>query len=301
MPAKRFSDAAVNAAFPELTSIRYFDAGSYKTVYFITTATGGDEVLKIAPLPQDQSTDEAKALLQQELGRLVRETKVLANCTSPFVVRLGSIAPSIRLIEGEACFVYSEEKLPGSSLETVIDLCGAAKPSEAEIKLLLRCLVQGIQALWMSDQKTVHRDIKPANIFSTYLPARPYVLIDLGIAYNVSEPGLTVRADHFPHTPLYMAPEMVDANFRDTLSYRADLYAAGVSTFEFATGGLHPLAKQGEGLGKTYYRVLTQEPLRLAAQRPDLSPQFCSLIDQLLKKKPALRPGNFALILNQLA
>lgn len=221
MPAKRYSDSAVSAAFPELTSIRYFDAGSYKTVYDATTAEGKEEMLKIAPLPKDESTDEAKALRQQEIGRLLRETKVLATCTSPFVVRLASITPGMREIEGETCFVYSEEKLPGSSLKTVIDIGCGAKPTESEIKLLLRCLVLGIQSLWTSEQKTVHRDIKPGNVFSTRLPYRPYVLIDLGIAYNVTEPGLTVRADDFPHTPLYMAPEMWDSNFRDSLSYHS--------------------------------------------------------------------------------
>lgn len=301
MPAKRYSDPAISAAFPELSGIRHFDAGSYKNVYTVTTKSGLEEMLKIAPIPQDESTDEARAIRQQEIGRLVRETKVLGSCQSPFVVRLGSINPSIRQIEGESCFVYSEERLPGSSLETVIELGAGVKPDEAEIKSLLRCLVLGIQALWTSEHKTVHRDIKPANIFSTRLPDRPYVLIDLGIAYNVTEPGLTVRADHVPHTPLYMAPEMVDSNFRDTLSYRADLYAAGVTAFVFATGGVHPLAKQGEGLSKTYHRIITQEPTRLAAERPDLSPELCGLVDQFLKKKPALRPGNFTLILNQLA
>ncbi|MFA5263086.1 MAG: protein kinase [Opitutaceae bacterium] len=300
MPAKRYPDSAVSAAFPELTSIQYFDAGSYKTVYRAITAAGKEEMLKVIPLPQDETTDDARALRQQELGRVLRETSVLSACISPYLVRLASVAPGIRKIEGEVCFAYSEEKLPGSSLEKVIARGAGAKPSEAEVKMLLRCLVFGIQTLW-TEHKTVHRDIKPANIFSTLLSDRPYVLLDLGIAYNVTEPGLTVRADHFPHTPLYMAPEMVDAHFRDTLSYRADLYSAGVSAFEFASGGIHPLAKQGETLGKTYYRVLTQEPLRLASQRPDFSPELCTLIDQFLKKKPALRPGNFALILNQLA
>ena len=123
----------------------------------------------------------------------------------------------------------------------------------------------------------------------------------MGIAYNVAEPGLTIRPDHVPHTPLYLAPEMVDANFRDSLSYRADLYAAGVTAFEFATGGVHPLARSGEDLGRTYYRILTQEPTPLVTLRSDLSAGLCALIDQLLKKKPALRPGNLTLILNQLA
>jgi serine/threonine protein kinase len=160
-------------------------------------------------------------------------------------------------------------------------------------------LVHGIQTLWTS-HKTVHRDIKPANIFATGLADRPYVLLDFGIAYNVDEPGLTVNPSHIPHTPLYMAPEMLDPNFRESLSYRADLYAAGVTTFEFATGGIHPLAKPHDSLAKTYTRVLSQEPTRLATLRSDLSKPLTSLIDQLMKKNPALRPGNLTLILNQL-
>jgi serine/threonine protein kinase len=84
------------------------------------------------------------------------------------------------------------------------------------------------------------------------------------------------------------------------LSYRADLYAAGVTTFEFATGGTHPLAKAGDHLAKTLTRVLHQEPTRLAALRPDLTRGLGALIDQLMKKNPALRPGNLSLVLKQL-
>jgi len=299
MPAKRYPDDAVHVAVPEVSTLRFHDTGSYKSVYFATMTSGSEEVLKVVCLPQDQKTDEARAFRQQELGRVQREISILAKCTSPFVVRLGTVAPGIRQIAGESCFVYSEEKLLGSSLKAVINTM-AANPSEPEIKILLRCLVQGIRALWI-ETRSVHRDIKPANIFSTGLPDRLYVLLDLGIAYNVTEPGLTVRSDDIPHTPLYLAPEMVDANFRASLSYRADLYAAGVSVFEFATRGVHPLAKSGETLRRTYQRILTQLPTPLAKVRPDLSTPLCALVDQLLKKNPALRPGNFSLIIEQLA
>ena len=227
----------------------------------------------------------------------MRETSLLGKCTSPFVVKLGSLAPALHVLEGESCLAYSEEFLPGCDLKAVI--AERQKPSAEEVKILLSCLVKGIRSLW-AELKAVHRDIKPANIFATGQAERPYVLLDLGIAYNVSEPGLTVKPDHIPATPLYMAPEMLDPNFRDTLSYRADLYAAGLTVFEFASGGTHPLARTGDDLAKTVTRVLHQEPLRLADLRPDLPKELCGLIDQLIKKNPALRPGNFSLILNQL-
>jgi len=297
MPATPFPAAVLSAAFPDLSGFGYIKSGTFKAVHRVTTKAGHDEVLKIIRVPQDSGTDAARAFRDQELGRVKRETNLLADLDSPFVVKLGMIPPSMMDLAGETCVVYTEELLPGRDLEAVI--ADRIQPSEAEINLLLGSLVQGIQALWIR-HKTVHRDIKPANIFATGFPDRPYVLLDFGIAYNVDEPGLTVNPSHIPHTPLYMAPEMLDSNFRESLSYRADLYAAGVTVFEFATGGIHPLAKPHDSLAKTYTRVLNQEPTRLASLRPDLSKPLSSLIDQLMKKNPALRPGNLTLILNQL-
>ena len=165
---------------------------------------------------------------------------------------------------------------------------------------MLRCLLEAIRALW-TFQNTVHRDIKPGNIIATDLDARPYVLLDLGIAYNVKEPGLTAKPEFIPATPRYMAPEMLDPNFRENLSYRADLYAAGVTVFEFATGGTHPLSRTADDLIRTITRILHQEPRRLANERPDLPAALTGLIDQFNKKNPALRPGNLNLILQHLA
>lgn len=297
MPAKPFPSDILTAEFSNFSDFQFLDAGTYKSVYRVTNQNRATEVLKVVRLPQDESTEAARALRQQELGRAMRETSLLSKCTSPFVVKLGSLAAALHVLEGESCLAYSEEFLSGGDLKAVI--AQRQKPSAEEVKILLSSLVKGIRSLWL-ELKAVHRDIKPANIFATRQAQRPYVLLDLGIAYNVSEPGLTVKPDHIPATPLYMAPEMLDPNFRDTLSYRADLYAAGLTVFEFASGGTHPLAKTGDGLAKTVTRVLHQEPLRLADLRPDLPKDLCGLIDQLIKKNPALRPGNFSLILNQL-
>ena len=299
MPSAAFTPEILASTFPDLSGFDYLKSGSFKSVYRVKTKGGANEVLKIIHLPPDVSTNEGRAFRDQELGRAKREIEVLATITSPFVVKLGTLTPTLMEIAGESCLVYTEEALPGRDLEAVI--VDGEKPTAEEIKLLLRCLVEGIRALWSEHRtaKMVHRDIKPANVFATGDPARAYVLLDLGIAYNVSEPGLTVNPAHIPATPLYMAPEMLDPNFRETLSYRADLYSAGVTVFQFATGK-HPLAKTSDHLMKTLTRILHQEPTRLADERPDLPGSTTALVDQLMKKNPALRPGNFALILNQL-
>lgn len=298
MPVQPFAQAILASAFPDLRGFHLLATGGYKFVYRVTTTSGAGEVLKVVRLPQDQSTEKGRALLEQELGRATRETALLQNCRSPFIVRLGSVLPRLSELAGETCLAYSEELLPGADLREVISQ--GNKPTFEQVGSLLACMVGAISELW-TRHRAVHRDIKPANIFATGLLDRPYVVLDLGIAYTVSEPGLTADPTQIPATPLYMAPEMLDPNFRENLSYRADLYAAGVTAFEFATAGVHPLARTGDNLVKTVSRVLRQEPLRLAALRPDLPPRLTGLIDQLLKKKPALRPGNLSLILKQIA
>ncbi len=297
MPAKPITADILSAAFPNLRGFDFINAGSYKTVYGVTQPDGVQEVLKVIRLPLEGSTDEEKALRRQELGRAQREVNLLRGCQSPFVVKLGSVAPEIRQLDGDDCVVYTEEFLPGQELKALISRMNL--PSAAEIRRLLSCLVQAIQSLWTA-QNTVHRDIKPGNLFATGVVARPYVLLDLGIAYNVKEPGLTAKSGFIPATPRYMAPEMLDPNFRENLSYRADLYAAGVTAFEFATGGMHPLARTADDLVQTLTRILHQEPTRLASLRSDLPVPLATLIDHLNKKNPALRPGNLNLLLQQL-
>ena len=298
MPATPINAAVLSAAFPNLRGFDFINAGSYKTVYRVSRPDGSEEVLKVIRLPLGGATEEEQAQRREELGRAQREVSLLRNCQSPFVVKLGSIDPEVRELEGDDCVVYTEELLPGQDLKAAIN--PATRPSATEIKRLLSCLVQAIRSLWTA-QNTVHRDIKPGNIFATGIATRPYVLLDLGIAYNVKEPGLTAKPEFIPATPRYMAPEMLDPNFRENLSYRADLYAAGVTAFEFATGGIHPLARTADDLIQTITRILRQEPRRLAKERPDLPVPLTNLIDQLNKKNPALRPGNLKLLLQQLA
>lgn len=298
MPAQPIDSTILAEVFPDLRGFNYINAGTYKTVYRVSRRDGVEEVLKVIRLPLDGATHEQQAIRRQELGRAVREVNLLRDCQSLFVVKLGSVPPSIRHLAGDDCVTYTEELLPGRELREVISRTNL--PNADVIKRFLSCSIQGVRALW-TQQHTVHRDIKPGNIFATGLDARPYVLLDLGIAYNVREPGLTARPEYIPATPRYMAPEMLDPNFRENLSFRADLYAIGVTAFEFATGGTHPLARTADDMVRTITRILHQEPRKLADERPDLPRQLTSLIDQFNKKNPALRPGNLNLLVQQLS
>lgn len=165
--------------------------------------------------------------------------------------------------------------------------------------MLMKCLLLAIKELW--SMRYIHRDIKPANVIKLDDPQRPFVLIDLGIAFGLLETGLTYNAAFRdpPATFRYLAPEMANPAFRSNLDYRSDLYTAALTCFEYAAGQ-HPIARDSDDVIRTVTRALHDVPRPLQSLRPDYSPAFCRLIDQLLKKKPALRPANLDSLIKQM-
>ncbi|MCX6093227.1 MAG: hypothetical protein NTY63_00150, partial [Candidatus Bipolaricaulota bacterium] len=89
----------------------------------------------------------------------------------------------------------------------------------------------------------------------------------------------------------YMAPEMFEPSFREMLDYRSDLYAAAVTVYELAAG-VHPIVRREDGEYATLLRIAQTRPVPLASHRADLPVAFCRLVDQLMRKLPALRPSN---------
>ena len=86
---------------------------------------------------------------------------------------------------------------------------------------------------------------------------------------------------------------MMEMGFRNSLDYRADLYTIGLTLYEYAAG-LNPFMSGGDSEFTTMYRIRHQNPAQLSAHRGDLDTGFCNLVDQLIRKIPALRPANLA-------
>lgn len=102
-----------------------------------------------------------------------------------------------------------------------------------------------------------------------------------------------------PGTYRYLAPEMLQPGFRESLDFRSDIYSAALTIYEYAAGQ-HPLAKSKDDLIATLSRIVRESPKSLGEYRADLSPFFISTIDQMLKKIPALRPSNINMLINKL-
>jgi serine/threonine-protein kinase len=226
-----------------------------------------------------------------------REIEALAKCQRPEIVKLGQIPATDIVIQNEDYIAYTEEFLEGKNLGEII-AAKAPKPDEQELRTLFVSLLAAIKELW--GHGYVHRDIKPLNVIKHNQPDRPFVLLDLGIAFSIRETALTFNPnERIVASFRYLAPEMMNFGFRENLDYRSDLYTAALTVFEYAVQQ-HPLARSQDDMMRTISRALHQPPTPLKQARPDLSDFLCQTVDQMLKKKPALRPANLNLLITQL-
>ncbi len=283
---------SVSMAFPELRDIVKIQHGGFKAVYSVIVEDK-KEALKLVFIPpvSDIRNEEDLPRQKEIKGRIRREINLLAKLKRPEIVKLGALAPKEIQIDGQDFIAYSEEFLEGKNLWNILR-SGGTKPDENELRSLFTSLLNAIKELW--EHKTVHRDIKPHNIIKLADPDRPFVLLDFGIAFVIGETALTDAG--FPRTNRYMAPEMIQPNFRDSLDYRSDLYTTALTIYEYGAQR-HPIAGNPEDPMLTISRAIREIPSPLKDHRPDLSSEFCDTIDQLLKKRPSLRPANLETLL----
>ena len=226
----KLSSADVAALCPEYVDIVEIGSGGFKTVYQARIGTLS-EVIKVIAVPATDGSTEQERYREECLQRVRREVNVLGKCVTPFMVKLGSLPLQGREVNGHFYVIYSEELLDGSDLRVLIKSRNSL-PDECEAKLLMNCLLRAIKELW--SKQYVHRDIKPANVIKLKDSERPFVLIDLGIAFGLQETGITIGGA--PCTLRYLAPEMATPNFRASLDYRSDLYTTALTVFEYASG-----------------------------------------------------------------
>jgi len=281
----------VSAAIPEASDLEEIGEGGFKVVYR-ARIQAKIEALKLVRIPRD---DQDPTVRDENIQRIHREVAILGECRTPFLVKLGSLTPQECVIGDFEYVAYSEEYVHGPSLRVLIGR--EYQPPSAEIASTALCLLQAIREL--TSRGYIHRDIKPDNIIKTEDDERPFVLLDLGIAFKIGGTQITRDPRRIPGTLYYIAPEMLDAEFRQNLDFRADLYTIGLTLYEFASS-INPFARPLDPQFTTLYRIKTLTPPALATLRQDLPMELSHLIDQLLKKMPALRPANIPALLRRM-
>ena len=149
--------------------------------------------------------------------RFLREARTAAKLKDDGIVQVHDIDPNgnfivMELVRGESLStrLYREIKLP-----------------VAEVRRIGKALLNALGVAHAAG--VIHRDVKPANVL---LGEKGEVkLADFGVAYfgdsNLTSPEVRVG------TPMYMPPEQLRAREVDA---RADVYSAGATLFEAATG-----------------------------------------------------------------
>ena len=125
----------------------------------------------------------------------------------------------------------------------------------------------------------IHRDVKPANVIVTR--SGTVRLVDFGIAKLTSEDDserLTAAG-----TVAYMSPEQTR---QASLDVRTDLWSLGVLLYETLTGQ-RPF--RGDADERVTSAIRNEEPIAIAALRPDVPPALALVVDRCLRKNPSER------------
>jgi tetratricopeptide (TPR) repeat protein len=155
-------------------------------------------------------------------------------------------------------------------------------PSPADIGRLrpaLLSLVEGIQAL--HDAGKLHRDVKPSNVLVS--PHGRVVLLDFGVATQLSRGGDEVDDSEVVGTARYMAPEQAADEPPTTAS---DWYSVGVMLYEVLVGRPPFVGSTIEVLAR---KNLTEPPPPSACVT-DVPDDLDVLCASLLRSRAAMRP-----------
>jgi serine/threonine protein kinase len=205
-----------------------------------------------------------KTFRSKERGE--QESALLARLAHPGIVRhLGRTAGGGLLME----------HLEGPTLRHALR---AAPCRQLALGDALRIAVHvGAALAFMHGRDVVHLDVKPRNIIVQR--GRP-ILIDLGAARRREDWALDVLEG----TDEYMAPEQCR---REPVSPASDVFGLASVLHEMLAGE-RPFP---EGTKAVPFPQLAEQPASLAALRPEVPDQLCSLLAGCLAREPAARPA----------
>jgi serine/threonine-protein kinase len=203
--------------------------------------------------------------------RFSQEARAAASLVHGNIVQIHEVA----CIDG--VHFLAEEYVAGPSLKAWLQSRGPLDPLQA-----LSVLSQVGSALAKSAQAgVVHRDIKPENLLVT--PAGEVKVADFGLARVLEDDLELTQQGMALGTPLYMSPEQAAGRPVDV---RSDLYSLGATVY-------HLLAGQPPFTGPTSLAVALahqrEQPVPLAAFRPELPAGLGRIVEQLLAKTPEER------------
>jgi serine/threonine-protein kinase PpkA len=242
-------------SIPGYTVLHPIGQGGQAMVYLASRSADG---LSVALKVLDRSARHDRVYLE----RLKREYRVLAAIDNPYVAKIYD-----QDFSGELAYIAMEFVPAG----TLAGRMRGPIPAGEALRLLGQ-IAHALEAIHAAG--IVHRDLKPANILFRE-DGRP-VIVDFGLAKDLSSNSTLTAAGQFLATPRYMSPEQC---LSLPVDGRSDLYSLGVIFYEMLTGSrMHDSTDAAAIVSMHVNAPVPKLPAHLAAHQAPL--------DGLLAKKP---------------
>jgi hypothetical protein len=248
--------------------------GGMGQVFKAEHAMMGREVA-IKVLPRAKANPESEAAFRREmrmLGRLDHENLVRAYDAG---------------YDAQVYYLVTE-LVPGLDLKQHVQARGPLDETQAA-----SVIVQAARGLaYAHAQGLVHRDVKPGNIL--VMQNGRVKVLDLGLAGSQLEEE-SLRVGRVVGTMDYIAPEQIRAP--DDVGPSADIYALGCTAY-FAVTGRVPFP--GGTRKEKMARHLHENPEPLGRLAPQLSPEFCAVVEEMMEKSITRRITTAAEVVDRL-
>lgn len=220
----------------------------------------------------------ARGAEEQDLIRLQREAKTLAQLNHPHIVRVLD-------------FNLTEAQLPYLVMEYIQgrDLYSLGNSSLSEMLPVLIQICKGMD--YAHREGVLHRDLKPSNILLDASESQVKI-VDFGIAKHFSSEVDTTSGAVVRGTPAYMSPEQANS---EPVDERSDIYSFGCILYE-VIAGRKPFTAESS-LEMIMQHASSPVPPIESDDCPDI---LKNLILSCLAKDPEDRPHSFAAILEVL-
>lgn len=297
MPAPQLNAEDVARISPDIRNVRPLAQGGQKAV-LSCEIEGEPYVIKLLLVEESargngQSAAPVADRLSEVTSRALREISTMEQIKTPTLAKLGPIRLTPILINGQQLLYYTEEKINGKDLRTLLDERGVLTIDE--IKCLGCDIATAINSLWQIQR--IHRDIKPGNVMLRY-DTRGFVLLDMGIVFDLGDISLT-PTPYIMGTVGYHSPEQLFYEGRRSLDFRSDLFSLGVVLYEASTG-INPFTcncTNREQIISNTSRLNPQRPSSIRAGIPD---SLNEIILRMLSKQPHLRYNSCDELMNRL-
>ena len=178
-------------------------------------------------------------------------------------------------VEGDLFYLVMEY-VDGATLLAHCQPDGPRLPVERVLEIVFKCA----NALDYSHARGIlHRDVKPSNIM--LIGGGVPKLMDFSIAeINTDTASGFALSQSLLGSPLYMSPEQVRM---EPLTPASDLYSLGAVMYQLLTGS--PLYRAPD-LRQLFEQIQSKPAPRVELSRPDVPPEVCGVVANLLQKRP---------------